>query len=299
MTIASGNFAELLWPGIADIWAINYNDYEPLYTKIFEQKTSDKRFEKEQGVTGLPLASVKEEGNAIPYVDPFQGFQKEYVNTTFGIGSTVTREMYEDDQYNYINQIPKFLARSMRQTEETIAFNHLNRGFNGSFTGADGQSLFNASHPLVGGGTFSNQLATAADLNQTSLEQMTQDIMEAVDDQSLKIRLLPKCLVVHPQSNHRARKLLESHYVTGSADNDVNTVTGLFQDLVVSPYLTDTDAWFIVTDSPNGLTWFWRRRTEVGRDNEFDTENLKFKTTARYDSAWTDPRGSWGTPGTG
>lgn len=297
MTVASGNFAELLWPGIADIWANEYNDYPALYTKIFEIKSSDKRFEKEQGVTGLPLASIKDEGNAIPYIDPFQGFQKEYVNVTYGIGSIVTREMYEDDQYNYINTIPKMLARSMRQTEETTSFNHLNRGFNAAFTGADGQSLFSASHPLVGGGTFSNQLAVAADLTQTSLEQMLQDIMDAVDDQQLKIRLMPKCLVVPTQLNFRARKLLESDYVTGSADNDKNPIPGLFEDLVVSPYLTDDDAWFVRTDSPNGLTHFWRRRAEVTRDNEFDTENLKFKNTARWDNAWTDPRGAWGTPG--
>lgn len=297
MTIASGNFAELLWPGIADIWANSYNDYEPLYTKIFMEKKSDKRFEKEQGVTGLPLASIKDEGNAIPYIDPFQGFQKEYVNVTYAIGSIVTREMYEDDQYNYINGIPSMLARSMRQTEETVAFNHLNRGFNAGFTGADGVSLFNASHPLVGGGTFSNQLAVAADLTQTSLEQILQDLMDAVDDQQLKIRLMPKALVVPTQLNFRARKLLESSYTTGSGDNDINPVPGLFKDLVVSPYLTDSDAWFVITDSPNGLTHYWRRKAELGRDNEFDTENLKFKNTARWDNGWTDPRGAWGTPG--
>lgn len=297
MTVASGNFAELLWPGIADLYGQSYNDYVPLYTKIFEEKDSDKRFEKEQNVTGLPLASVKDEGNAIPYEDPFQGFQKEYVNVTYGLGSIVTREMYEDDQYNYINTIPKMLARSVRQTEETIAHNHLNRGFNSTFTGADGVELFASTHSLVGGGTFSNILATAADLTQTSLEQILQDIMDAVDDRQLKIRLMPKCLVVPTQINFRARKLLESDYVTGSADNDKNPIPGLFEDLVVSPYLTDTDAWFVTTDAPNGLTWFWRRRNEVSRDNEFDTENLKFKTTERFSSAWTDPRGAFGTPG--
>ena len=297
MTVASGNFAELLWPGIADIWANSYNDYEALYPKIFETKSSDKRFEKEQGVTGLGLSAVKDEGNAIPYEDPFQGYQKEYVNVTYGLGSIVTREMYEDDQYNYINTIPAMLARSMRQTEETLAFNHLNNGFNANFTGADGATLFNATHPLVAGGTQSNQLAVAADLTQTSLEQILQDLMDAVDDQQLKIRLMPKCLVVPTQLNFRARKLLESEYVTGVADNDKNGIPGLFQDLVVSPYLTDNDAWFVVTDCPNGLTWFWRRRPEVSRDNEFDTENLKFKDTGRWSSAWTDFRGVYGTAG--
>src|SRR3990172_1834012 len=141
MTSATGNFAELLWPGIAEIWGNSYKDWKPLYSQIFEMKKATKAFEKEQGVTGLPLASVKEQGNAIAYADPYQGFQKEYVIATYSIGSIVTREMYEDDQYNYINKIPVMLSRSLRQTEETIAFNHLNRAFNTAFTGADASAL--------------------------------------------------------------------------------------------------------------------------------------------------------------
>lgn len=297
MTLATGNFAELLWPGIKQRWGTAYNDYEPLYSKIFEVKESTLRFEKEQGVTGLGLASVKNEGSPIPYSDPFQGYQKEYNNITYAIGTTVTREMYEDDQYNYIREAPDWLARSMRQTEETIGFNHLNRAFNASFLGADGVSLCNASHPLVGGGTYRNQLSTASDLTQTSLETAIQDLMDFVDEQSLKIRVTPKCLVVPTALNFTARKLLESDYTVGSADNDVNPVTGLFTDLIVSPYLTDADAWFIVTDIPHGLTWYNRRASEIVRDNEFDTQNLKFASTKRFSSGWTDPRGIFGTAG--
>lgn len=297
MTIASGNFAELLWPGIAEIWANSYKDYEPLYTKIFEMKKSSKRFEKEQGVTGLGLAGVKDEGAAIPYEDPFQGYQKEYVNVTYALGSIVTREMYEDEMYNYINTIPRMLARSMHQTEETIGFNVLNRAENASYTGADGVVLASGSHPLVGGGTFSNLLSPAADLSQTSLETATQNIMLFVDDQNLKIRAMPKCLVVHPSFNHKARKLLETDFVVGSADNDKNTLMGLFKDLVVSPYLTDADAWAIITDVPNGLTCYTRRAEEIGRDNEFDTENLKIKTSKRFTMSWTDARGVYYSAG--
>lgn len=295
MTVASGNFPELLWPGINTIWGESYNDYEPLYEKIFDVKQSDKRFEKDQQVTGLRLAAVKDEGGSVPFSDPFQGLQKEYVNVTYGLGTTVTREMYEDDMYNYINQLPNMLARSLRQTEETIAFNHLNNGYNTSFTGADGLSLYNSAHTLVGGGTYRNVLATAADLNQDSLETAIQDLMDFVDDQSLKIRVMPKCLVVPTGLNFRARKLLETNYVTQSADNDINPIPGLMTDLVVSPYLTDVDNWFIITDVPNGLTWYQRRNAEITRDNEFDTENLKFKTTERFSSGWTDPRGTFGS----
>lgn len=297
MAIASGNFAELLWPGIAEIWANDYNDYSPLYTRVFSVKKSDKRFEKAQGVTGLSLASVKDEGSSIPYEDPFQGYQKEYVNATYGLGSSVTREMYEDDQYNYINSLPSMLARSLRQTEETIAFNHFNRAFNPAYTGADGATMCNATHNLVGGGTFRNQLSTAADITQTSMEQALQDVMDFVDDQSLKIRSMPKALIVSTQDNFKAQKLLETAAVVGSADNDKNPIPGVGLDLVVSPYLTDTDAWFLTTDCPNGLTWYDRRSAEIVRDNEFDTQNLKFATTARFSSGWTDPRGVFGTPG--
>lgn len=297
MTVASGNFAELLWPGIAGLWGHTYNDYNPLYSRVFEVKRSNKRFEKEQGVTGLPLAGVKDEGDAVGYVDPFQGYQKEYVNVTYALGSSVTREMAEDEMYNYINDIPAMLARSMRQTEETVSFNILNRAFNSSFTGADGVELGSSAHPLVGGGTFSTTLATAADLTETSLEQAITDMRNYVDDQSLKIMVMPRMLVVPPALEWSARKILETTQKVGSADNDKNVVRGSIQGIVVSPYLTDTDAWFVTTDTPKGLT-FWRRRAAaIERDNEFDTQNLKFLTSGRFSTGWTDPRGVYSVPG--
>jgi len=297
MTIGTGNFAELLWPGIADKFGTSYNDYPPLYKKIFQIKQSDKRFEKEQGLTGLPLAAVKDEGKNASYSDPFQGFQKEYVNVTYALGTSVTREMHEDDLYNYINDLPKMLARSMHQTEETIAFNHINNAQTSGINGADGVTLASASHPLVAGGTYSNQLATPADLTNTSLETATQNLMDFVDDQGLKIRVMPKCLVVATANNHTAVKLLETDFVVGTADNDKSVIKGLFKDLVVSPWLTDPDAWSIITDVPNGLVWYDRRAAEIVRDNEFDTQNLKMLTTRRFSSGWTDPRGFYFTPG--
>lgn len=297
MTISTGGFPELLWPGIHDIWGNSYNNYEPLYTKIFEQKSSKQRFEKEQGVTGFGLAGIKDEGQAVPYTDPYQGYQKEYVHTVYAVGTSVTREMVDDEMYQYINQIPKMLAESMRQTEETVAFNHINRAQNSSYTGADGLSLASGSHTLVGGGTFSNQLAVAADLSQTSLETAIQNLMDFVDDQSLKIRVLPKALVVPTALNFTARKLLESEFVVGSADNDKNTTAGILNDLIVSPFITDSDSWSIVTDVPNGLVWYDRWDAELNRDNEFDTQNLKIFQVRRFSSGWTDPRGIFYTPG--
>lgn len=297
MTVSTGAFAELLWPGIATLFGTGYKDYPALWSKVFATKTATKRFEKVQGVTGLPLASIKSEGAGFDYSDMMQGYQKEFVMVTYALATSITREMYEDEQYDYIKDVPSFLSRSMRHTEETICFNVLNRGFNTAYTGADGLSLFNTAHTRPPGGTYSNQLTTAADLTQTSIETMIQEIMQATDDQGLNIRLMPKCLVVHPSFNFRARKILESSYVTGSADNDVNPIPGLFQDLVVSPFLTDTDAWFIVTDAPNGLIFFRRRATEIERDNEFNTQNLNIATSERFDVGWADPRGVWGTAG--
>lgn len=295
MTVATGNFAELLWPGIASIWGRDYNDYSPKYTEFFTTKTSEKAFEKEQGVTGLPLAGVKDQGSPIPFLDPFQGFQKEYVNLTYGLGSSVTREMFEDDQYNYINQIPSMLARSLRQTEETIATNVLNNGFSTALT-ADGAALFSATHSLVGGGTFSNMPATASDLTMASLEQACTDIMNFVDDQSLKIMVRPVRLVVPTALWHVAEKILGTDRAVGSADNDINVVRSKMA-VTVTPFLTDPDAWFIITDTPNGLTFYRRRAAEINRDNDFETQNLKFTTTSRFSVGATDPRGAYGTAG--
>jgi len=297
MTTSTGNFAELLWPGIKEIFGHEYSSYEPLYEKIFEKKTSDKAYEKEQGVTGYPLAGLKDQGAAVSFFDLLQGFQKEYVNVTYGAGGVVTREMYEDDQYNFINQIPRMLARSMRETMETTHFNVLNNGFS-SETAADGSSVFNATHSLVGGGTFRNQLQTSADLTETSLEQACIDISDFVDDQNLKIRVFPRKLIVPTALQFVAAKILETTQKVGSADNDVNVVRGMIQgDAIVSPYLTDSDAWFIGTDCPNGLVCYERRAADLARDNEFATENLQFKVTARWSQGVTDPRGIFGSPG--
>lgn len=288
MTVSSGNFAELLWPGIKEIFGNAYNDYEVLYTKVYETIASDKAFEKYHSVTGLPLAGIKTQGAPVMYVDPYQGYQRELINVVWALGSIVTREMYEDDQYNYINGIPKMLARSARQTMETQAWSVFNRATNASYTGADGSALAATNHPLVAGGTYSN-LLTAADLTQTSFEVAIQTVMDAVDDTNMKIKLMPKTLISPTATSIRARKILQSAQVTGTNDNDVNVVKGICE-LVVVPWIPDSDSWAIVTDCLNGLIWQERRKLEFNRDNEFDTENLKFKMTWRCENSWVDPR---------
>ncbi|RJO72858.1 MAG: hypothetical protein C4523_02485 [Myxococcales bacterium] len=295
MTVSTGNFAELLWPGIKDLFGQAYERWETKYTQFCDIMESDKAFEKLQGVTGLPLASIKTQGNQIPFVDPMQGLQKEFVNVTYAIGSGVTREMYEDDQYNYINSIPSMIAESVRQTEETVATNVLNNGFS-TATAADGLSVFNASHVLVAGGTYRNQPSTAADLTQTSLEQAFIDISDYTDDQGLKINIMPKVLIVPTALQFVAEKILNTEYEVDTANNTVNPMKGRLP-LVVTPFLTDTDAWFIKTSSRNGMVFFNRRSADLERDNDFNTQNLLFAGTRRFSVGVADAHGLYGSQG--
>tara|TARA_R110000822_G_scaffold49674_11_gene130106 strand:- start:2617 stop:3513 length:897 start_codon:yes stop_codon:yes gene_type:complete len=297
MTVATGNFAELLWPGIRTTFGSDYGDYKSVYSRVFNVVRSTQTFEKDQGVTGLPLAGVKEQGSPAPYVDPVQGYQKEYVHVTYGLGSSVTREMWEDDQYRYINRIPRMLARSMRQTEETTHANVLNNAFT-TETGADGVAVIAATHPNAATATTqSNQPSTAADLTQTSMEQAIIDIMGWTDDQDLKISVQPRLLVVPRQLRYTAQKILMTSGEVGSADNTINPMNDAME-MVSWVFLTDPDAWFVCTDQTEaGLMSFVRRNAEIDRDNEFDTQNLKFLTTKRWDMGVTDWRSIYGSAG--
>lgn len=295
---STGQFAELLWPGIAKIYGKEYNRYDILYKKFFQLEDSGKAFEKDQQVTGFPRASVKDEGNEAVFEQMFQGLQTEYRHITYSIGAVITREMYEDDQYNVMTKIPSCLAQSMVETEEIVAHNVLNNGFNATIQpGSDGVGLFSTAHPLTGGGTLSNTPATPADLTLTSLENDIIAIMDFTDDQGLRIGAKPKQLIVPTALSFTAHKLLESQYVPGSADNDRNIITNLGIEPVVTPYLTDDDAYFIGTDVRDGLKFFVRREAEIDRDNDFETDNLKIKTTKRFATGFTDFRGVYGNPG--
>lgn len=298
---ATGQFAELLWPGISKLWGITYKDWPSLYTQFFELDTSDKAFEKEQQITGFPIAGIKDEGDETPFSRMYQGFQKEYRHLTYGIGAVITREMSEDDQYGAIKKIPKLLARSMREVEEVVAHSILNNGFstpaNGGTPTVDAAALFSTSHTLVAGGTEQNTLTTAADLSQTSLENAIQDILDFQDDQGLLHMATPKTLIVPTAYNFLAKKLLQTEKVVGSFNNDKNIIAGEGIKLVVSPYITDTDSWFLSTDVDNGLKFYTRREAELDRDNDFETDNLKIKTTKRFSAGVTDFRGIYGVPG--
>lgn len=304
MVMATGAFSEDLWPGIKGWFGDAYQDWNPIWEKLVTQHDSNKQFEKFQGITNYGLAGVKDQGASIPYRDKFQGFPREIINVTYGIGSTITYEMQRYDQYDKFKAIPQQLAKSVRKTEETVVANLLNNGFstavNPTLT-ADGLSLFNAAHRLVAANnvTQRNTPAVAADLSQTALEQMYIDVGRFVDDQNLPIVVQPMSLIVPVESQHLARKILQTEYEVGSGNNTINPVSSARMplDLIISPWLTDTDAWFIKTDEEDGLVFTNVDEVMLDRDNEFDTKNLKFSAVRLFGTGAVNYLGMYGSPG--
>lgn len=298
--INSTNFAQLLEPGLRKIYGDEYKDWSVEWTSIFSEDTTTRSFEQDHSITGLGLAVIKTQGASVTYADTMNGYTKTYTPVTYGLGFMITRELWEDALYRNIKNMPKALARSVRQTMEVIAANHLNYAFTASaaYYGSDSKELCATDHPLIGGGTGRNELTTAADLDITSYEQMLIDIQTMTDDRGLKIAVRPQKLIVHPSNVFQAQMILKSTQLPDTAYNNFNpaqgTMPGGYNSL---HYLTDEDAWFVKTDVPNGLTWLWRRREEFTKDNDFDTENAKFKTTFRVSSGWSDWRGLFGSPG--
>jgi hypothetical protein len=303
MVLATGAFAEDLWPGILKWFGDSYEEWPAIWPQLVEKYQSDRAFEKFQGVTGYGLAGVKDQGGQIPYRDKYQGFPREIINVTYGIGSTVTYEMMRYEQYNLMPKIPQQLAKSVRQTEETIVGNLLNNGFSGASTPtltADGLSLFNASHKLVATGTTQrNTPATASDLSQTALEQARIDISNFLDDQGLPIVVTAKKLVVPTASVNLAEKILGTEYEVDTGNNTINPIASARQplDLIVSPWLTDTDAWFIKTSEEDGLVFTEVDPVMLDRDNDFDTKNLKFSAMRLFGTGAVNYLGYYGSPG--
>lgn len=298
--IATGHFAKALWPGINTWYGKAYNDYPVEYSDLFDTSSSDKAFEEDVMVSSFGLVPVKSEGNGISYDSEQQGFISRYTHVTYGMGFVITREMYDDDLYGVVGERrAKGLARSMRQTKETVGANVYNRAFNSSYTGGDGKELCATDHPNVAGGTWANELTTAADLSEAALEQACIDIAKWTDDRGLKIAARPQKLIIPVDLTFDAHRILSSDLRVATADNDANALKdmGKFGAPVINHYLTDADAWFIRTDVPNGLRHFERRADDFSMDNDFDTDNAKYKATGRYSFGWSDPRGIFGSPG--
>ena len=301
MAINSGNFAKALWPGVQSWYGMEYNQYAEECKEIFETRSSRKAYEEVVGTSAFGLASVKPEGGGVSYDTARQGFTNRFTHVTYGLGFIITKEMVEDDQYDVIAQArSKALAKSMRITKETVAANVLNRADTAGYTGGDGQTLLSAAHPHVAGGSFSNQLATAADLSEAALEQACIDLGKFEDDRGLRIAVKPQKLILPVDLQFEAERILRTDDRVATADNDLNALKSLGkipQGFRINHYLTDSDAWFIKTDCGDGMLNFERRSDDFTMDNDFDTDNAKYKATGRYSFGWADPRGIFGSTG--
>jgi hypothetical protein len=300
MTINTRSFAKALLPGIHKWVGMEYKDYMPQYAKVFEKFTSTKAFEEEVGVTGFGYAVVKTEGGGVTFDDMEQGFVQRYTAYVMALGFKITREMFEDNQYMSLGlRKTKGLTFAMKQTKEVLFANILNRAFNSDYTYADGVEMCSALHPNKSGGTWRNELETAADLSEDSLEQACIDIGAFESDRGMLIKVSPKQLIIPPALEFDAARILKSVQQSGTANNDINALKTLSKipNLLVYNYLTDSDAWFIQTDCPDGLKYFQRRAQEVETDNDFDTQNASYLITERFVPGATDMRGIFGSPG--
>ena len=301
--ITSSSFAKALWPGVKAWYGKAYDEYPVEWKNLFDQDTSSRQYEEFVGTSGYGLAVVKNEGSPITYDTERQGFTTRATHITYALGFVVTREAYDDDMYDVVApRKAQDLAFSMRQTKEVVAANIYNRAFNASFTYGDGVSLINAAHPQVAGGTLSNTLSTASDLSEASLEQAVIDIENFVNDRGLRIQVMPKSLIIPTTLEFEATRILKADGRVATNHNDPNVLKmfGSIPEIVKNHYLTDPDAWFIRTNIPKGkgMLYLERRADAFEVDNDFDTENAKFKATARYSFVAVDtPRCIYGSPG--
>ena len=300
MAINSASFAKALWPGINTWYGRSYDEWPTEFDKVFEMTNSSRAYEEDVGTTGFGLAQIKPEGQALAYDVESQAYVTRYAHVVYALGFVVTREIYEDDQYDIVGKRrAEALAFSMRQTKEIVGANVYNRAFNNSYLGGDGLEMISGLHTNFSGGTWSNELTTASDLSEAALEQACIDIMKLTNDRGLKISVVPESLIIPVDLVFEAKRILGSDGRVGTADNDLNALKafGKFGSVVVNHYLTDTNAWFIRTNVKNGLKCIQRRSMDFGIDNDWDTENAKYKASERYVFGWTDPRQIYGSEG--
>ena len=299
MAINTGLFGKALWPGVNTWYGKAYNEFEVEYTKLFTTRKSRKNFEEDVSVSSFGLAIQKGEGQPVSYDSEQQGFVDRYTHVVYALGFIITKEMVEDDLYDVVGERKaKGLAFSMRQTKEINGANVYNRAFNTSYTFGDGVTLVNSAHPNIAGGTWSNKMAVDSDISEAALEQACIDIQKYTNDRGLRINVLPQKLVIPVDLDFEANKIMNTQYEVGTNNNTVNLVRSRFPGgIVKNHYLTDVDAWFILTNVPNGMTHFERRADEFKSDDDFDTDNAKYKATGRYSFGCSDKRSIYGTPG--
>ena len=300
MAISRAQLLKELLPGLNALFGLEYDKYENEHAEIYETETSERSFEEETKLSGFGAAPVKNEGQAIAYDNAQESFTARYTHETVAMGFSITEEAMEDNLYDSLSaRYTKALARAMAYTKQVKAASLLNTGFD-TFTGGDGVTLFSTAHPTVQGVVNRNRPAVDADLNETSLEQAVIDIAAFTDERGLLIAARPRKLIVPPALMFVATRLLQTELRVGTADNDLNALKSngsIPEGFRTNHYLTDSDAWFIKTDVPNGMKHFVRSPMATSMDGDFETGNTRYKARERYSFGTSDPRGMYASPG--
>ena len=301
MAINRAQLVKELVPGLHALFGLEYDRYENQHEAIFDTENSDRAFEEEVMLSGFGQATVKGEGAAVSYDTAQEAWTSRYTHETVALAFALTEEAIEDNLYDTLSsRYTRALARSMSTTKQVKAANVLNNAFSSSFVGGDGKELCATDHPTVGAGDLRNELATAADLNETSLEQALIDIADFKDERGLKVNASAVRLIIPPALQFVADRLMESQGRVGTSDNDINAIRNLGMisgGYTVNNYLTDTDAFFIKTDIPNGLKHFVRTPVSTSMEGDFETGNVRYKARERYSFGFSDWRGIFGSPG--
>ena len=301
MAISRAQLLKELLPGLNALFGMEYARYGEEHKEIYETEKSERSFEEETKLAGFAAAPVKNEGSAIAYDNAQEAFTARYNHETIALGFSITEEAIEDNLYDSLSaRYTKGLARAMAYTKQVKAASILNNGFNSAYVGGDGVSLFSTAHPLVSGGTNSNTPSTAADLNETSLEAAVIQIAGWTDERGLLIAAKPKKLIVPPALQFVATRLLETELRVGTNDNDINALKSngsVSEGYTINHFLTDSNAWFLTTDVPNGMKHFVRVPLSQSMDGDFDTGNVRYKARERYSFGWSDPLGMYGSQG--
>jgi len=308
MAISRAQLLKELLPGLNALFGMEYARYGEEHKEIYETETSERSFEEETKLSGFSAAPVKNEGSAIQYDNAQEAWSTRYNHETIALGFSITEEAVEDNLYDSLSaRYTKSLARAMAYTKQVKAAAVLNNGFNGGYLGGDGVSLFGynssnslVNHPIISGGTNANTPATQVDLNETSLEAAVIQIAAWTDERGLLIAAKPKKLIVPPALMFTAKRLLDTELRVATADNDINAIKqmgAIPEGYTVNHFLTDSNAWFLTTDVPNGMKHFVRTPLQNSMDGDFDTGNVRYKARERYSFGWSDPLGIWGSSG--
>ena len=301
MAISRAQLLKELLPGLNALFGMEYARYGEEHKEIYETETSERSFEEETKLSGFSAAPVKNEGSAIQYDNAQEAWSTRYNHETIALGFSITEEAVEDNLYDSLSaRYTKSLARAMAYTKQVKAASVLNNGFSASYAGGDGVALFSTAHPLVSGGTNSNTPSTQVDLNETSLEAAVIQIAAWTDERGLLIAAKPKKLIVPPALMFTAKRLLDTELRVATADNDINAIKqmgAIPEGYTVNHFLTDSNAWFLTTDVPNGMKHFVRTPLQNSMDGDFDTGNVRYKARERYSFGWSDPLGMWGSSG--